>query len=54
MEHFGASQADVDRIRGPIGIDLNTRRPQEIALAVMVDITAARNGVEIVTRRASA
>lgn len=54
MEHFGASQADVDRIRGPIGIDLNTRRPKEIALAVMVDITAARNGVEIVTRRASA
>jgi xanthine dehydrogenase accessory factor len=54
IEHFAASEADIARIRGPIGIDLNTRRPQEIALAVMVDITAARNGVEIVARRRSA
>ena len=51
IEHFGMSQADVQRIRGPIGIDLQTRKPQEIALAVMTDITAARNGVTITTQR---
>ena len=53
VEHFGVSQADVQRIRGPIGIDLQTRKPQEIALAVMTDITAARNGVTITTQRSS-
>lgn len=51
IEHFDLSQADVQRIRGPIGIDLQTRKPQEIALAVMTDITAARNGVTITTAR---
>lgn len=51
MEHFGMSEADVKRIRGPIGIDLKTRKPAEIALAVMTDITAARNGVRILTER---
>ena len=51
MEHFDASADDIARIRGPIGIDLNTRKPQEIALAVMVEITAARNGIEISTQR---
>ena len=51
IEHFGVSDAEVKRIRGPVGIDLNTRKPSEIALAVMTDITAARNGVRITTTR---
>ena len=51
QEHFGISSEALARVRGPIGIDLNTRHPQEIALSIMVDITAARNGVEITTRR---
>lgn len=53
IEHFAMSEADVQRIRGPVGIDLQTRKPQEIALAVMTDITAARNGVIITTERVS-
>lgn len=51
IEHFGMSAADVARIRGPIGIDLNTRKPNEIALAVMTDITAARNRVSLTSVR---
>ncbi len=50
-EHFAVPEADIARIHGPVGIDLNSRRPQEIALAVLTDITAARNGVAITTRR---
>ncbi len=51
IEHFEMTENDVKRIRGPIGIDLKTRKPAEIALAVMADITAARNGVRIITER---
>ena len=51
IEHFEMTEDDVKRIRGPIGIDLKTRKPAEIALAVMTDITAARNGVRISTER---
>lgn len=50
-EHFGIDGPTLSRIHGPIGIDLNSRRPQEIALAVLADITAVRNGVEITTER---
>ncbi|MEQ8663339.1 MAG: XdhC family protein [Gammaproteobacteria bacterium] len=50
-EHFDVTDAALARIHGPVGIDLNSRRPQEIALAVLTDITAARNGVAITTRR---
>ncbi|MEQ8234250.1 MAG: XdhC family protein [Gammaproteobacteria bacterium] len=53
-EHFDVSADDLARIHGPVGIDLNSRRPQEIALAVMTDITAACNGVDITTRRRDA
>jgi xanthine dehydrogenase accessory factor len=34
----------LDRLRAPIGIDLGGRRPEEIALSVMAEIVAARNG----------
>ena len=51
IEYFEMSADHVKRIRGPIGIDLNTRKPSEIALAVMTDITAVRNGVRVSTER---
>jgi xanthine dehydrogenase accessory factor len=40
----GLSQEHLDRLRAPIGLDLGGRSPEEIALAVMAEIVAARNG----------
>ncbi len=40
----GLSEAQVDKLRAPIGIDLGARTPEEIALATMAEIIAARNG----------
>lgn len=40
----GLSEAQLARLHGPIGIDLGARTPEEIALAVMAQIVAARNG----------
>ncbi|PAU76182.1 XdhC family protein [Halomonas salipaludis] len=37
----GLSQADIDRIHMPIGLDLGSKTPAEIALAVMADIVRA-------------
>jgi xanthine dehydrogenase accessory factor len=34
----------IERIRGPIGLDINARTPEEIALAVMAEIVQARAG----------
>ena len=40
----GISEADLARLHGPIGIDLGGQTPEEIALAVMAEIVAVRNG----------
>lgn len=40
----GLTAAQMDRLRGPIGLDLGGRTPEEIALAIMAEIVAARNG----------
>lgn len=40
----GLSEAQLARLHGPIGLDLGARTPEEIALAVMAQIVAVRNG----------
>jgi xanthine dehydrogenase accessory factor len=40
----GVGEADLDRLRGPIGLDLGGRAPAETALAIMGEIVAARYG----------
>jgi xanthine dehydrogenase accessory factor len=39
----GFTPADLQRIAGPIGLDIGARSPEEIALATMAQIVAARN-----------
>jgi xanthine dehydrogenase accessory factor len=40
----GIHESDLARLHGPIGIDLGGQTPEEIALAVMAEIVAVRNG----------
>lgn len=40
----GLTDAELARLRGPIGLDLGGRAPAEVALAVMAEIIADRNG----------
>jgi xanthine dehydrogenase accessory factor len=41
----GLTEAVLDRLRGPIGLDIGATTPEEIALSVMAEIVAARNRV---------
>lgn len=41
----GLTEAQIRRIRGPIGIEIGGRTPEEIALSVMAEIVAVRNGL---------
>ncbi len=50
-EHFDIPAERLAFMSGPIGVDLNTRTAAEIALAVMVEITARRNGVTLTSER---
>ncbi len=40
----GLSEKEVDRLRGPIGLAIGASTPEEIALAIMAEITAVRRG----------
>lgn len=40
----GISEADLAKLRGPVGLDLGGQAPEEIALAVMAEIVAVRHG----------
>ena len=40
----GMTEAELSRLHAPIGLDLGGRSPEEIALAVVAQIVAARNG----------
>ena len=40
----GFSEADLARVRGPIGLDLGGRQPAETALAILAEMTMARYG----------
>lgn len=42
----GFTEADLERIHGPVGLDLGGRRPAETAVAIAAEIIATRNGKE--------
>ena len=44
LQEAGFSPEVIARIHAPIGLDLGGRRPEEIALAVIAEIVAARHG----------
>ncbi|RZJ26975.1 MAG: XdhC family protein [Haliea sp.] len=44
-EHFGLPQASLARLRGPIGIYIGSKTPPEIAVSVMAEVLAVKNGV---------
>ena len=44
---FDVSQAEVDTLRGPVGLNLGARTPPEIAMSVVAEMTAVRRGVDL-------
>jgi xanthine dehydrogenase accessory factor len=46
-EHFDMSEAQLARLRGPIGIYIGSKTPPEIAVSVMAEVLAVKNGVEL-------
>jgi xanthine dehydrogenase accessory factor len=47
VEHFDQTDEDLKRLRGPIGIYIGSKTPPEIAVSVMAEILAVKNGVTL-------
>lgn len=44
-KHFSVSQTALGKLRGPIGIYIGSKTPPEIAVSVMAEVLAVKNGV---------
>jgi xanthine dehydrogenase accessory factor len=47
LAQLGLSQQAIERLHGPIGLHIGSHSPAEIALSLMAEIVAIKNGVEL-------
>src|ERR1700712_4105162 len=48
---FDLSPAEIDRLHGPIGLDIGSKTPAEIAVAIMAEIISVKNGVSLTQKK---
>jgi xanthine dehydrogenase accessory factor len=46
LREFELSDAEIARLHGPIGLYIGSRTPPEIAVSILAEITAVKNGVD--------
>lgn len=47
LAEFDLSQREIGRLHGPVGLKIGSKTPPEIAIAVLAEMTAIKNGVEL-------
>ncbi len=45
LKEFDLTEAELARLHGPVGIYIGSRTPPEIAISILSEVTAAKNGV---------
>lgn len=47
LKEFDLTETELTRLHGPAGIYIGSRTPPEIAVSILAEVTAAKNGVEL-------
>jgi xanthine dehydrogenase accessory factor len=45
LKHFDLSDAQLGRLHAPIGLYIGSKTPSEIAISILAELTAVKNGV---------
>lgn len=48
---FDLAPGEIDRLHGPIGLDLGSKTPAEIAVSILAEIVAVKNGVALTQKK---
>lgn len=51
LKDFDLTDEQIDRLHGPIGLDLGSKTPAEIAVSIVAEIIAVRNGVALAQKK---
>jgi xanthine dehydrogenase accessory factor len=51
LAQFDLSPEEIDRLHGPVGLDLGSKTPAEIAVSIVAEIVAVKNGVLLMQKK---